>query len=420
LLAVVVAVFGHNPLLDYRLPETNVHWWCVDVDPDTFMVAGSGRAFWLSGSVEPRYGMLTIDERKYVYLNSGLWTGGAVSKGYSLYCQPRVYAIMDWYPTRLPVSIGGQSYSSGEVRREQERGYWTQAEPPVWVPGLNSSLLSASTETELGPAVGRLRDATPVLQALLVEEALAKENVLAAPMGEDAVQALARALAAGSQVFYSHDGDKGTKFYYAQVESVLAATGCITGRLPARVWLRIREIVGHQPLLDDRSWLYGAKLSVRCGVSGRMERYAYDRWGQQGEGTTAYADVSGLAMFEFGYPFTTRLHLSGSARALYQPDIGRQDDAVSVVLSYLLPDRMLVDISSQCRATSDDLSWGEGTAVQTYRGISLAAHLTSYVEDRSTLSLGVSCYGHAWQSGTPSPWQRGWGLGCNVSLRRYF
>jgi len=314
------------------------------------------------------------------------------------------------------VSVGTHSYVRGQVGHEQEPGYWYWAvdDPPVWIPGYNSNSWSVRTESELGPAFGRLHDATPVLQALLVEEALAKENVLAAPMSEEAVQALARALAGGNQVYYSHDANLGTKFYYAELERVLVETGCITGRLPARVWLRIREIVGHQPLLDDRSWLTGAKLAVRGGFSGYLERLYYDRGGQRGADTTAYADLSGVATFEFGYPFTTRLHLSGGAQAHQGPRVGHQDATANIALSYLLPDRMQVSVHGQCQLLR------ENPTAQVYQSASAGVALITYVEDRSTLAVGISCSEHAWQSGASSPWQPGWGLGCNVSLRRYF
>jgi len=415
----VGGLFGHSPLLDYRLPETNVRWWSVDIDPDTFMVVGTRERLRLSGSAEARYYMLRINEREYISIVSGLSAAGTASNGYSVLGGPYVDADVDWYPTRLPVSVGTHSDLSGQVRREQKPGYWAAHDPPVWIPGYNGSSWSVRTESELGPAFGRLRDATPVLQALLVEEALAGEKLLAGPMSEDAVQALARALASGSQVFYSHDANNGTKFYYAELERVLVATGCITGRLPARVWMRLREIVGHQPLLNDRSWLTGAKLSVRGGISAYLERLYYDREGQRGADTTAYADLSGVATFEFGYPFTTRLHLSGSADAHQGPRIGHQDATANIALSYLLPDRMQVSFRGQCQLTRDNFKPAE-EPVQVHRSASAGVVLITYVEDRSTLAVGITCSERAWQSGTSSPWQSSWGLGCNVSLRRYF
>ena len=411
--------FGHNPLLDYRLPETNVRWWSVDIDPDTFMVVGSGKRLWLGGTVDPSYHILAIDEDKYIYILSSLWAAGSISKGYSVLGGPYVNADVDWYPTRLPVSVGTHSHVNGQVRHEQEPGYWAYHDPPVWVPGYEENSWSVRTEAELGPAFGRLRDATPVLQALLIGEALADEKLLAGPMNEDVVQALARALASGNRFHYSHDADQGTKFYYAEIERVLIATGCITGRLPARVWLRIREIVGHQPLLDDRSWLTGAKLSVRGGVSAYLEQLHYDRWGQRGADTTAYADLSGVATFEFGYPFTTRLHLSGGAQAHQGPRVGHQDARADVALSYLLPDRMQVSVRGQCQLIRDNPNPAQEPA-QIHQSASAGVVLITYVEDRSTLAVGISCSERAWQSGASSPWQPSWGLGCNVSLRRYF
>ena len=415
----VGGLFGHNPLLDYRLPETNVHWWSVDIDPDTFMVVGTGERLWLSGSVEPRYNILITNEREYIGIVLGLSAAGTVSNGYSVLGGTYVDADVDWYPTRLPVSIGTHSYVNGEVRHEQEPGYWFVDDPPAWIPGYNNNSWSVSTETELGPAFGRLRDATPVLQALLIGEALADEKLLADPMSKDAVQALAKALASGSQVNYSHDANHGTKFYYAELERVLVATGCITGRLPARVWLRIREIVGHQPLLDDRSWLTGAKLSVRGGVSASLQRSYYDREGQRGADTNAYADLSGVATFEFGYPFTTRLHLSGGAQDHQGPQVGHQDATANIALSYLLPDRMQVSVRGQCQLVLDNPSPAQEPA-RVYQSASAGVVLITYVEDRSTLAVGITYSEHAWQSGASSPWQPSWGLGCNVSLRRYF
>jgi hypothetical protein len=426
----VGGLFGHNPLLDYRLPETNIHWWSVDIDPDTFMVVGTGERLRLSGSAEPRYSLLRINEREYIAIVSGLSASGAVSRGYSASVAPHVDADVDWYPTRLPVSMGTRSYLSGEVGREHEPGYWadsvqarfsskeSRASPLVWVPSYDGNSWSVRTESELGPAFGRLRDATPVLQALLIGEVLADEKLLSGPMTGGAVQSLARALAGGNQVYYSHDANHGTKFYYAELERILAATGCINGRLPARAWLRIREIVGRQPLLDDRSWLTGAKLSVRGGINAYLERHYYDREGQRGSDTTAYADLFGTAALEFGYPFTTRLHLSGGAEVQQGPQTGRLDATADMALSYLLPDRMQVRAEGQCRLTRENPNPAE--PVQIFESASAGVDLITYVEDLSVLDFGISYSGRAWQPAASSPWQRSWGLGCNISLRRYF
>jgi hypothetical protein len=414
---VVGGLFGRNPLLDYRLPETDVRWWSVEIDPDTFMVVGTGERLRLSGSAEPRYSILAISESAYVSLVSGLSAAGAVSKGYTVMGEPYIDAEVDWYPTELPVSLGAHSYTNGQVRHEREPGYWAVEDPPVWVPGYNGKSWSVGTESELGPAFGRLHDATPVLQALLMEEALADEKLLVQPMNEDAVQAVARALASGSQAYYSHDANHGTKFFYAELERVLVATGCITGRLPARAWLRIREIVGLQPLLDDRSWLTGTRMSLRGGISAYLERLYYDRGGQPGADTTAYANLYGAATFEFGYPFTTRLHLSGTAEGHLGPLSRHQDATVNGALSYLLPDRMQVSVRGQCQLILENPNTAQVPAqVNASAGVVLIA----YVEDRSTLAVGMSCSEQAWQPGPAMPCQAGWGLACNVSLRRYF
>ena len=415
----VGGLFGHNPLLDYRVPETDVHWWSVAIDPDTFMAVGTGERFWLAGSVEPYYDVFEISERKYVDVAASLLAGGSVNQGYSVYGGPGLDADVDWYPTRLPVSIGTNSSTRVQLVHQQAPGSWSSDDPPVWIPSYNDNSWSVSTETELGPAFGRLRDATPVLTALLIEEALAKEKVLAAPMNEDAVQALAQVIASGSRFYYSHDANHGAKFFYAEIERVLVATGSITGRLPARAWLRIREVIGRQPLLDDRSWLTGAKLSVRCGVDAGLSRYSNSGEGQHEASTDGYAYLSGLARFTFGYPFTTRLHLSGSVEAHDEPYVGHQDATAGAVLSYLLPDRMLASASGSWRLTRDNLDLAP-IPVLSQQSASVGVSLRSYVEDRSTLTVGVSYDESGSQSGTSSPWQRGWGLGCSISLLRYF
>ena len=415
----VGGLFGHNPLLDYRLPATNVHWWSVMIDPDTFMTVGTGERLWLGGSVEPRYDMLAIDEQRYVDLSAIFWTWASASNDFRASAGPIMSADIDWYPTHLPISLGTNSYARVELDHGQEPGYWSYDDPPVWHPGYNDNSWAVSTETELGPAFGRLRDATPVLAALLIGEALAKEKVLAAPMNEDAVQALARVLAGDSRFYYSHDANHSTKFFYAEIERVLVATGCITGRLPARAWLRIREVVGRQPLLDDRSWLSGAKLSVRCGVGAGFSQYSNLREGRHEANTNAYADFSGLAKFTFGYPLTTRLHLSGTAEANHEPYVGHEDATADVALSYLLPDRMLASVSGWWRLTRDNLDLAP-MPVLSQQSASVGVSLRSYVEDQSTLTVGVSYDESGSQSGTSSPWQRDWGLNCSISLRRYF
>lgn len=416
----VGGLFGHSPLLDYRLPETNVHWWSVEIDPDTFMTVGTGERLWLGGTAEPQYDILAIDEQRYVYVSTAFPVWANAGSELLVSAGPMAYADIDWYPIRLPVSLGTTSDSRLEFGHDQEQGYWSfnAIDTPVWVPGHNNNSWSVSTETELGPAFGRLRDATPVLEALLIGEALTKENVLAAPMGEDAVQALAQALASGARSYYSHDANHSAKFYYAEIERVLIATGCIKGRIPARAWLRIREIVGQQPLLDDGSWLTGAKLSVRCGVNAGLDRYYHNLGGQRAVTKNAYAEFSGLATFKFGYPFTTRLHLSGSARVRHEPYLGHQDAGADVALSYLLPDRMLASASGWWWLTRDNLDLAPPQVLSQQSG-SVGVSLRSYVEDRSTLTVGVSYDERGWQQGMSSPWQRDWGLGFSISLRRY-
>jgi len=177
--------------------------------------------------------------------------------------------------------------------------------------------------------------------------------------------------------------------------------------------------VGRQPLLGDRYWRTGAKFSVRCGVDAGVSQSSLSRESQREVTDNAYADFSGLATFVFGYPFTTRLHLSGVAEAHHVPYVGHQDATADIALSYLLPDRMLVSLHGQCQLARDNL-YLDQVPVLSHQGASVGVDLQSYVEDRSTLAVGVSCNQDGWQSGTSTPWQRSWGLGFSVSLRRYF
>jgi hypothetical protein len=413
---------GRNPLLDYRLPETSVRSWSVEIDPDTFMGVGTGERFWLRGSAVPRYDVLVIDERRYIAATARLQTWTSVSRSFSISAGPSLDADADWYPSQVPVSIGTHSHLSADLGHSQGPGYWRHdmwQYDSVWFPAYNDNSWSVSAETELGPAFGRLRDATPVLEALLVGEALAKEGLLAAPMGEEAVQALAKTLAGSSRYNYTHDSNRATKFYYAEIERVLVAAGCIAGRLPARAWLRIREIVGKQSLFGDRYWQTGAKLATRCGIDAGMYRNSNNHGGQREIIGDAYADISGLATFAFGHPFTTRLHLSGAAEARHVPYVGHQDASADIALSYLLPDRMLLSLRGQLQLTRDNLYLVQ-VPVLFYQGASAGVGLLSYVEDRSTLSVGVSCEEDGVQSGVSTPWQRTWGLAVSVSLRHYF
>ena len=413
---------SHNPLLSYGLPEISVRSWSVEVDPDTFMGVGTGERFWLRGAVVPRYDVLVVSERKYLAATARLGVSTSVSRSFTISGGPSLDADADWYPSQLPVSIGTHSHLSAELGHSQGPAYWRHdmgLYDSAWVPAYNENSWSVAAETELGPAFGRLRDATPVLEALLIGEALAKEGLLAAPMGEEAVQALAKTLAGSSRYFYTHDSNRATKFYYAEIERVLVAAGCIAGRLPVRAWLRIREIVGKQPLLGDRYWRTGAKLATRCGIAARMYRYLKNYSGQREVSEDAYADLSGLATFAFGYPFTTRLHLSGTAEAHHVPYVGHQDASADVVLSHLLPDRMLLSLSGQLQATRDNL-YQLQVPVLSYQRASVGVDLLSYVEDRSTLNVGASCDLDGVQSGASAPWQRTWGLTFSCSLRHYF
>ncbi len=389
------------------------------------MIVGTGHRLWLTGSVEPRYDVLAISEHRYIDVTAsfGAWT----SIGSHFYASggPGVNADVDWYPTRLPVSIGTRLYAYTDLRHEQGPGYWSFQYPenPTWVPGYNNNSWSVRTEAGLGPAFGRLRDATPVLQALLVGEALADEKLLTVPMSEDALQTLAKTLAGGNPFYYSHDAGRDVKFYYAEIERVLQSTGCIAGRLPARAWLRLREIVGQQPLLEDRYWRTGIKLSVRGGVTAGASQSVYNHGGRREVYKAANAGFSELATLTFGHPFTTRLHLTGRAEVRDEPHYSNDDRlhyaTAAASLSYLLPDRVLVSADGQCQYTRADRS-ATPARTEESRSASVGVDLQLYVEDRSTLTAGVSYGVTSGQSGASAPWQGYCGLSFSISLRRYF
>jgi|WetSurMetagenome_2_1015567.scaffolds.fasta_scaffold69635_2 hypothetical protein len=419
----VGGLFGYNPLLEYRLPEYSVRYFSVDIDPDTFIVVGTGQALSVDGWVEPRFGMYVTGERLYTDLRVNYRASTYVSRSFRLYTGPELIARADWYPSRLPIGIGTESEASAGLTHEQAPAHWRWSwypEDSVYDSGYNNNHFGAGADVNLGPAFGRLRDATPVLEALLIGEALVEEKLVAAPMTDSVVQELARALARENKFYYAHDGGKSEKFYCAEIERVLRDAGCIADRLPARAWLRIREVTSLQPLLDDGYWTTGIKLSVRGGVAANWMRSWYDEQGRHGTQSQGSANFSGLSTLSFGYPFTTRLHLSGSVQVRDQPDAGerRRQAESNINLGYLLPDRMLIRAGA-----SLSYSRREGRVTPGYideaRSVAANLGLRFFVEDRTTLNASVSCNASDSRPTASDSWWHDDELHLNVLLRRY-
>ena len=125
----------------------------------------------------------------------------------------------------------------------------------------------------LSAGYGRVRDATPVWDAIVLEERLLATGTLVRPLSSKAMRELAALFALRNDYASAHDRPE--RFFWRDVERMLRDDGALTGSLDAFGQLRALELV--EPRLDVIPGGYGFRR-MRGWFAGGVIEGRHQRW----------------------------------------------------------------------------------------------------------------------------------------------
>jgi len=422
LLAMVVALFppGDSNLLRYRLPDVTTSEFNLGLSAGSSLGTGSfatGSGFGLN----PDFELLRLGERMNLTLNGKLdaeaepfydyrsGPGSTRRSGSELRVYPEASAGLDWYPFRFPLGLGGGF--SADYRLD--RGYETRSDSSakgktVW------RNLSSGTALDVGPSLGRFRDARTVIQAVRILEILAQEKQAIRTADDDDVQVLADLLAAKSS--YSVRLDQPEKNWFSDFETLLRNRRLAHSRMPARTWFLIREAIETATSLPRP---VGWRLSVRPGLATRWASYRDSSANSSGETSFAHRTPSLTLGLETGYPLTRRLQFAQSASWHVTTDTTWPGSYInaSVTIDYHVFDQLIATAGYSASYVKRERQPDKWSFLQ--HGPALSA--TYFREDRlrANASLGVD-WSRYHQTSFSGPLLRetslGWSLGVSYRL----
>ena len=419
--ALVPLPAGDSNLLRFRLPGVKVSALELDVLQYSSwgLIPGANVGAWII----PAYRALIIGEQlnldaraevelQAYPLTTDLWFQGSSYGEQSYSARPQLSASADWYPGILPLGVGAEGDLDGAF------GWWRCAydSTPPTEALLARSSRSLAGSAVVGPVAGRLRDARTVIQALRIQELLESAGALLREFNSEDVQAVAEQLAREPEFDYHYRLPN--REVFQALESVLRGRGLIARKVPARVWLAIRDALTIARTIERP---VGAKLSTRAGLD--ASAYFTSETMPDSTITTASRRLGPnvIVQLDAGYPLSRRWQTAANAGWRVRTDTAGPLHLLEagIGLSYHWFDRLLITagyaVSWQNRVYG--YGWeGQGVGEQRYRldhGPDFA--VSYYVEDNLSLdaTAGVSwaSYRDGTASGTPVT-----GNGLNFSI----
>lgn len=405
ILLALVALFplGDSNLLRYRLPDVTASAFDLGVNENTSLgTPHYGKDLRLG--LSPSYQYLVLGERMNLTVNAGLnasaeplyvypaavpdtdWS----ETGYRV--NPGASASLDWYPLRFPLGLGGDLSAYYDASRYHST--WLNGSARLEGIGRGSTALASF---DLGPSLGRFRDARTVIQALRIVEILAQEQQALRPANDDDVQMLADLLAAKPS--YSLHFHQPGKNWFADLETLLRNRGLARPHMPARTWFLIREAIETATSLARP---VGWRLSVRPGLllSKWSDKDSSADWNRAE--SVAQRTPRLTLQLETGYPLNRRLQFAQTASWFMSVDTSPEHSHVeaSVAMEYHVFDQLLAsvgysvlytDYGYYCYSDVGELRWR-------FLQHGPALSITYYREDRlrANASMGLEwCRYHA-------------------------
>ena len=417
---------GDSDLLHYRLPDAAASAFTLELGQGDYLRttdAGSNIYFML----DPGYQVMVLGERLNLSAGADVGVSGEPLHVYPSRSRARVdrrtyyevnpgmSAALDWYPLHFPLGLGADFHVRSHF-------YWSHSVPKPDennTPECDRSDLDGSGHLAIGLSLGRFRDAQPVIQALRIYELIEQPGEQPREPDKDDVEALAQLIARRPVIGLRFH--QPAKDWFQELEGLLHTRGLIAGRLPARTWFLIREVLEDAPALARP---VGARFSIRPGE--------YVGWSSQTADTTqpvteSHRHPSLTMRLESGYPLSRRWQFGENADWQIAWDSAgathRLNAAVS--LDYHVFDRFLVAFSYAGsyanRAThyigdtsGEEVRWREWN-----HGPEITA--TYFREDALTLSGSVGLLQSGWnQTFTAGPFvsqlSATWGLSLSYRL----
>lgn len=389
-----------DALLRYRLPE-----WGYRTTRLEFALDGSGSSY--QGGRQSR-GAARDSLHHYTYRES---ERGTSSLGFSQGAAWRwnqadpagTSGVGQAYRANAGIGASRTRYVSEQVFvRGNASLYGRYDDYRSHVPGYRFARFqrTAYASAGVGVGVGRIRNVTPLLQALRMSERLAATG--RAPLGTEAVEEVAAALARAGG--YDAVFDRPERRFWADVLKPLVGDGAPL--TPFEVfYLRDARVEA----LGNR--LEGWNLLVQLGVQQDMNE------GQLPESRT-FAAVLG----SWHHNLTLEHQVSAGASAQHYrrgrgpatANESSQQDDINLFLEDL---RVIADRTSWTNRLNGSLLWLHAGGRQTYRGrsASFSSQLDYYIEDRLTLSPGFRWNWSHSDSEFARAEGRGWSLNCSLS-----
>lgn len=171
-----------------------------------------------------------------------------------------VAAAMACYSGRLPLGFAGQALFRSQFAQQWSALGASRRTPPAEmrsVSDFNGHSHEYFSSIAIGPIVGRVRNATPVLDARILEDRLTRTGALTRPLSEAGRARLAELLATRSAFKYAHT--RSERYFWREVEQLLQEDGALTASgLDSYSVLRVLE--GISPGLAPR--FTGASFEV--------------------------------------------------------------------------------------------------------------------------------------------------------------
>lgn len=181
------------------------------------------------------------------------------------------------YPWRTPIALTAAMDHSLELQQEFASDDWVARNPPLTNESSQSSGLGLRDyrgSISLGTGVGRVRDATPVYQAQVLEARLQRTGALTRPLSDDSRRKLAALFATQSDVGFAHQ--RPNKYFWRELERVLREDGALApGSLDAYDVFRLLEPVSVSIVVGRLTgWFVGPTVTVRTLRQRRTEESA--------------------------------------------------------------------------------------------------------------------------------------------------
>lgn len=163
-----------------------------------------------------------------------------------------VAGTMARYSARAPFGIAGSAVFRGRLSQDWSAREASQRIPPAEARGVsdfNSHSYFYLSSISIGPIVGRVRDATPVLDARTLEDRLTRTHALAQPLSEVGRARLAELLATRSAFRFAHTRPE--RYFWREVERLLREDGALAGTT-LDSWSVLRVLEGVSPNLAPR------------------------------------------------------------------------------------------------------------------------------------------------------------------------